>query len=70
MNFYTGFLLLCGFSKEEAYEMFVRMSYNSSFLLIRNFSENFKSVNCCVKIMDEVMKESKETIFYEIVNKI
>jgi hypothetical protein len=58
MNFVVGFLLLCGFSPLEAHQLFVRLSYHPRFLLIRNFSDDFKNANACIKIMEHVIEES------------
>lgn len=55
MNFIVGFMLLCGFDVRECYYLFIHMSMNKSFLLIRNFSEGFKNVLFMVNVLEEEM---------------
>lgn len=70
MNYLCGFLLLCGFTAEESYEMFVRMSHARGFVLIRNFSENFLNVTACVKMIEALIEEGNNLALKEVKRKI
>jgi hypothetical protein len=57
MNFVVGFMLLCGFGPRSAYWLFIHLSFNQNFLLVRNFTEGFKNVLFMIKVFEEVMEK-------------
>lgn len=53
MNFYAGFLLLCGFTVQESYYVFHSLFTHPKLLLSLNFSPDFKLPLLCTKLLSQ-----------------
>ena len=63
MNYYAGFLLLCGFSEEEAFHLLAVLFISQEFFFAHNFQHGFmQAMTACKVVSESIDVELKELL--------
>ena len=70
INFIVGYLIVIGYSDEDAFWLFVHIALNRRFLLLGMFEDKFPLSNVYTILFKNILKREHPQLFEHLYNKL